>query len=494
MLRLALHRRAAAFLLFTLLLCSPASELAAASLDGAATTARAAAPAALTPGTNATVHVDSGCLRIRQLADLQSAELTCLPEGAVVQVLEGRQAADGYQWQKIQTGAFIGWAAENYLVAASATPGASSCPAAGGAPPAAATPQPIATATGLAGDVPKQGGFGLVVWQGGTAEAIASAASNGGCTLSAVWAGAADGGLLVYIFGAPEVVNAGWLDAFAGGVAPANTAVLIVCGTPSASALTSSQLTAPTPTPTPAPLPAYDAKAAVVLDVGTGVVLNQKDAHLALPPASLTKIATAILAIESGNLDAWVKNDVDSRQMVGSSLMGLLPGDCFQLRDLLYGLLLPSGNDAALAIARYVAGSDAAFVDQMNALLVRLGLTDSHFVNPHGLDAPGHVASAYDLAMLANYAMTLPFFAQVVGTQQWTARGSREIALPNVNAFLTSYPGADGVKTGFTDAAGRTLVASATRSGRRVFVVLLNAPNRYEDATKLMDWAFQPTR
>jgi D-alanyl-D-alanine carboxypeptidase len=178
--------------------------------------------------------------------------------------------------------------------------------------------------------------------------------------------------------------------------------------------------------------------------------------------------------------------------MVGSSLMGLLPGDCFQLRDLVYGLMLPSGNDAALAIARHITGSDAAFVDAMNALLARLELKDSHFVNPHGLDAKGHVASAHDLALLANYAMTLPFFEQVVSARQWTARGSRVIALPNVNGFLSGYAGADGVKTGFTDGAGRTLVASATRNGKRVFVALLNAPNRYEDAGKLMDWAFQP--
>jgi D-alanyl-D-alanine carboxypeptidase len=201
-------------------------------------------------------------------------------------------------------------------------------------------------------------------------------------------------------------------------------------------------------------------------------------------------MVVAILAIEHGNLDAWVKTDVDSRQMPGSSLMGLLPGDCFRLRDLVYGLMLPSGNDAALAIARFVAGSDAAFVEQMNGLMTRLGLVDSHFVNPHGLDAPGHMASAYDLAMVARYGMTLPFFAKVVGTPQWTARGSRVINLPNVNGFLSSYRGADGVKTGYTGAAGRTLVASATRNGARVFVALLNDNYRYEDAARLMDWAF----
>jgi D-alanyl-D-alanine carboxypeptidase (penicillin-binding protein 5/6) len=247
---------------------------------------------------------------------------------------------------------------------------------------------------------------------------------------------------------------------------------------------------APTRNANAAPAPWVSALSAVVIDGTSGEVLYDKEAHVARPPASLTKIFTAILAIEGHDLDAWAKVDVDSRQMPGSSLMGLLPGDCFRLRDLVYGLMLPSGNDAALAIARYTAGSDGAFVEEMNALLVRLGLVDSSFANPHGLDQSGHVASAYDLTMAARYGMSLPAFAQIVGTTQWTARGSRTINLPNVNGFLTSYSGADGIKTGFTGGAGTSLVASATRNGHRVYVTLLNAPNRYGDAQALMDWAF----
>src|SRR5205823_13637547 len=121
--------------------------------------------------------------------------------------------------------------------------------------------------------------------------------------------------------------------------------------------------------------------------------------------------------------DQWVTNDVDSRAMRGSTVMGLIPGDQFTLRDLLYGMILPSGNDAALAIGRAVSGSDAAFVEQMNALVERLGLNESHFVNPHGLNAVGHETSAYDLAVLARYAMTLPEFRTIVSTTAWTARG-----------------------------------------------------------------------
>lgn len=228
----------------------------------------------------------------------------------------------------------------------------------------------------------------------------------------------------------------------------------------------------------------------MVIDEASGAVLYDKDAHLALPPASLTKIATAILALEQGDLDAWVEIDVDSSTMRGSTIMGLLPGDRFRLRDLLYGLMLPSANDAALAIGRHIAGSDAAFVQQMNQLLARLGLRDSRFANPHGLGNRDHVVSAYDLAMLSRYAMTLPGFHQIVNAPSWTARGSRTLAFANINTFLHGYPGADGVKTGYTRSAGSTLAASVWRNGRRVFVVVLNSPVRNEDARLLLNWAF----
>ncbi|HEY7268236.1 MAG TPA: D-alanyl-D-alanine carboxypeptidase family protein [Dehalococcoidia bacterium] len=236
--------------------------------------------------------------------------------------------------------------------------------------------------------------------------------------------------------------------------------------------------------------PVVNALAAVVIDEASGAVLYDKAAHEPLPPASLTKIATAILALESGGLDTPVTVDVDSASMRGSTIMGLEPGDRFSLRDLLYGLMLPSGNDAALAIARYVAGSDTAFVAQMNLLLVRLGLHDSHFENPHGLGGRNHVASAYDLAMLARYAMTLPGFFDIINARSYVAHGSRTIALTNVNSFLGAYAGADGVKTGYTRGAGQTLVASAYRKGHRVYAVVLNSPTRNDDAVRMLNWAF----
>ncbi len=236
--------------------------------------------------------------------------------------------------------------------------------------------------------------------------------------------------------------------------------------------------------------PAIGARAAVVLDDASGAVLYERSPHLALPPASLTKIATAVLAIERGRLGESVDIRLDHRELGDSTVMGLLPGDRFTMRDLLYGLMLPSGNDAALAISRAIAATPLAFSVQMIDLAKRLGLRHTSFVNPHGLDEPAHLSSAYDLAILARYAMTLPEFARIVRARTWTATGERTIELRNVNRFLDAYPGADGVKTGFTEGAGRSLVATATRDGHRLYVVILNSPTRDQDAAALLDWAF----
>jgi D-alanyl-D-alanine carboxypeptidase (penicillin-binding protein 5/6) len=237
-------------------------------------------------------------------------------------------------------------------------------------------------------------------------------------------------------------------------------------------------------------VPEVGAVAAVLVDEASGEVLFDKNAHLPLPPASLTKIATLVLAPESGRVDEWVDVDVDSRTMRGSTVMGLIPGDRFQLRDLLYGLMLPSGNDAALAIGRHLAGSDAAFVAQMNQLMRRQGLRESNFLNPHGLGGGLHATSAHDLAMLSRYGMSLPGFRDVVTARAWTARGSRALPFSNINTFLTAYAGADGLKTGYTRSAGSTLAASATRNGHRLYAIVLNSSSRDEDARRLMNWAF----
>jgi D-alanyl-D-alanine carboxypeptidase len=228
----------------------------------------------------------------------------------------------------------------------------------------------------------------------------------------------------------------------------------------------------------------------VVLDEASGEVLFAKDAHARLAPASLTKIATAVVALEKGDLDAWVDVDVDSRTMRGSTVMGLIPGDRFRVRDLLLGMMLPSGNDAALAIGRHVSGSDEAFVAEMNSLARRLDLKDTSFTNAHGLGRAGHETSAYDLAVLSRYAMSIPGFYELISVRSWTAQGSRILSFFNINAFPDIYRGGDGIKTGYTRSAGPTLAASAVRDGRRLYAVVLNSPDRNGDAARILDWAY----
>jgi D-alanyl-D-alanine carboxypeptidase len=174
-------------------------------------------------------------------------------------------------------------------------------------------------------------------------------------------------------------------------------------------------------------------------------------------------------------------------------MMGLTLGDQITLEDLLYGLLLPSGNDAAVAIGRYIASSDEAFVDQMNALARRIGLRNTHFSNPHGLDSswPDHLSTAADLAWLAREAMANEVFARIVSTPSHVIYMNQTPAtMYNLNRMLGVYPGADGIKVGFTRRSGPALAASATRDGHRMIVVVLHSNNPPADAAKLLDWAF----
>lgn len=238
------------------------------------------------------------------------------------------------------------------------------------------------------------------------------------------------------------------------------------------------------------PPPATAAAAAVVMDEASAAVLYERDPHRRLSPASLTKIATAVVALRDGNLDAIATSNVDGASMRGSTIMGLAVGDRLSLRDLLYGLMLPSGNDAALVIARQIAGTDDAFIDRMNRLATELGMQDTTWTTPHGLGGTSNVTSAYDLAILSRYAMSVPGFAPVVQATHWTITGEKRWDLSNINSLLYAYPGADGVKTGYTRSAGKTIVASATREGHRLYVVLLNDQRQMEDAAALLDWAF----
>ncbi len=235
--------------------------------------------------------------------------------------------------------------------------------------------------------------------------------------------------------------------------------------------------------------PTVTAQSVAIVDEACGTLIFSKNPHRRLPPASLTKIVTAIIALETADLNDVVTVDVDGFYYGDGTVMGLETGMQMSLQDLMYGLLLPSGNDAAVAIARYVAGDVPAFVARMNAKVRTLGLQDTHFTNPHGLDAPSHYSSAYDMAMLARYAMKNPILAQIVSTQVWQPAWDGP-QLWNGNLLLWLYPGSDGVKIGWTEKAGQTIVASAQRDGRRLFVALLGSEDRYSDAIMLLDWAF----
>jgi D-alanyl-D-alanine carboxypeptidase (penicillin-binding protein 5/6) len=223
------------------------------------------------------------------------------------------------------------------------------------------------------------------------------------------------------------------------------------------------------------------------MDGETGLVLFERNGHLRRAPASITKVMTALVALERGRLQDQVLITWDD--MVAGSTMGLWPNDVLSLEALLYGLLLPSGNDAALAIARHVGGDVPSFVAMMNERASQLGLRNTHFNNPHGLDDQGHYSSAYDIAQLTRVALRNPSFSRMVSTAMITVTGNRPFLLSNSNLLLHQpqlLPGIDGVKTGYTTAAGDSLVASVTRDGHRLIGVVLGAENRHDAGYHLL--------
>lgn len=244
-----------------------------------------------------------------------------------------------------------------------------------------------------------------------------------------------------------------------------------------------------------APPPTVTADAAVLMDATTGEVLYDKNMHQRRPPASTTKILTAIIALESGRLDEEVTVSPQAAATPGSS-MYLFTGQRILLRELVAGLLMKSGNDAAVAIAQHLAGSVDAFAALMNQKAAALGALDSHFRNPHGLSAPGHYTSAFDLAWLARWALQNADFRAIVASRQmevdWLDTRGREKTqqLNNTNQLLWSLEGADGVKTGTTSQAGQCLVASATRGDQQLIAVVLHSRARWFDATKLLQFGF----
>lgn len=242
--------------------------------------------------------------------------------------------------------------------------------------------------------------------------------------------------------------------------------------------------------------PHVSSAAAVLVDAATGQILYARNPHQERDMASTTKVMTAVLALEMGDLDETVTVSPYAADTPGSS-MHLRAGERYRLRDLLKGLMLVSGNDAATAIAEQIAGSEANFAILMNAKARQLGLDHTRFQNPHGLTEANHFASAYDLAQLTRYALTHPGFAALVCSGEDTACGAAADGSPiekplfNTNRLLFSYQWADGVKTGTTSAAGPCLVASATRYGQRLIAVVLDSGDRWGDAVRLLDYGFR---
>ncbi len=226
------------------------------------------------------------------------------------------------------------------------------------------------------------------------------------------------------------------------------------------------------------------ARAECVAEVASRRILHEQNAEERLPMASTTKLLTAIIVIEDCDLGESVRIPSAAAGVEGSSVY-LREGDVYSVRDLLYGLMLRSGNDCAVALALHHSGSVAAFAKVMTERAAMMGATDSRFANPHGLPAEAHYTTARDLAMVAAYAMENETFRTIVSCKFYEPRGWQ-----NKNKMLWNYEGAVGVKTGFTVAAGRCLVTCAERYGMRVVSVVLNCPEMYERTAELLDGVF----
>ena len=236
----------------------------------------------------------------------------------------------------------------------------------------------------------------------------------------------------------------------------------------------------------PQPAQAISAQKVILWDTGTDRVLYEKDADSRSLIASTTKIMTALIVCEQCNVLDRMRIPKEAVGIEGSS-MYLREGEVLTVQELLYGLMLRSGNDAAVALAIYCGGTVEGFVQLMNDKAHRLGLNGTNFANPNGLDHPQHYSTARDLAILTEYAMKNPIFAQTVSTKQ-VRMGDR--LLTNHNKLLWRFEGADGVKTGYTKAAGRILVSSAVRNGRRLICVTINDGNDWADHAALLEEGF----
>lgn len=236
-------------------------------------------------------------------------------------------------------------------------------------------------------------------------------------------------------------------------------------------------------------MPQVNCSACILMDYYSGRVMYEKNSQKRMPMASTTKIMTAMIAIENCDLDEEVI--VSKRAAaVGGSELKLKAGSKYKLRELLNGLLVRSGNDCAIAIAEKIGGDVEGFLNLMNRKAKSLGAKNTFFKSPHGLDIPGHYSTAYDLAIMARYALSNKLFSSIVSSKSaWFPTG----ILNNTNELLTMYPWADGVKTGYTGLAGRCLVASATKNNWKLISVVLNAPTRQlrgQGSKNLLEYGF----
>ncbi|GBG54987.1 serine-type D-Ala-D-Ala carboxypeptidase [Sporomusaceae bacterium FL31] len=235
------------------------------------------------------------------------------------------------------------------------------------------------------------------------------------------------------------------------------------------------------------------AKSAIVMDARTGKVLYARDAESKRYPASTTKMMTLIVALEHGNLDEMVTTSQNASSTEGSSLW-LAPGEQLKLMDMLYGIMLISGNDATVAVAEHISGSVEKFAKLMTEKAHTIGAANTNFTNSSGLPDPNHITTAHDLAKIAAYGYKNPIFSQIVSTQKkiipWPGK-DHDRELYNENKMLWLFDGGNGVKTGYTDAAGRCLVSAAKRNDIQLVAVVLDSDHMWDDSIALLDYGFQ---
>jgi len=304
--------------------------------------------------------------------------------------------------------------------------------------------------------------------------------------------------ILIPVVVAAALVGLGLLVAGGSSALPSE-----VCSGDECAPLVAAASTAPTPTPSPAvnlatepnDPPLITAYAATVIEAPCGAAVYQLNETLRLAPASLVKMMTAIVALEQADANEIVEIEIDGGALsleADATAMGLKPGDRLPLIDLVYGLLMRSAIDAAIVIAEHIAGDEDAFVLLMNEKAAALGLTDTTFANVSGLDHPTQWMSSHDAALLGSALLNEPLLAEVVATTEYQPAWSRG-PIANLNLLLNNYPGAVGVKTGFTDDAGQTIVAAADKDGRRLITSVLYSEDLYVDAASLLTWAFANT-